>query len=161
MFRVNLSQPTDELFIANVLTANPRTRHIFRGVFSINELVTKPKKLPAAYVYNTFPRHNKSVGHWVALFVTKTNEIEFFDSYGLPPPQKLLKMVRQWSRKISWNKIKFQNYTSNVCGLYAVYYLHFKSYNWTLRQIQNHFSKNAFENDKYVKKAIKSMITFL
>ena len=161
MFRVNLSRPTDELFIANILTQNNQTRHIFRGVFSVDEVVRKPDTLPAVYVYNTFPRSNKSVGHWICFHVSKKWDIEFFCSYGTRPPKKLLKMVRRWSRKITWNKIRFQNYTSNVCGLYVIYYIHFKCYNWTLQQIQQHFSKNFLHNDTYIKKAIRSMITFL
>jgi hypothetical protein len=161
MFRVNLSKPTDELFISNVLTHNHQTRHIFRGVFSINELVTKPTTLPAAYVYNTFPRYNTSVGHWICIYISKTWDIQFFCSYGLRPPKRLLTMVKHWSRNISWNKIRFQSYTSNVCGLYVIYFLHFKSYGWTMQQIQKHFNKFFLKNDKYIQKAIKSMVTFL
>jgi hypothetical protein len=161
MFRVNLSRPSDELFISNVLTHNPQTRHIFRGVFSVNEFVTKPKTLPAAYVYNTFPRSNTSVGHWICIYISKAFDIEFFCSYGSRPPKRLLTMVRQWSRTISWNKIRFQSYASNVCGLYVIYFVHFKCYGWTMQQIQQHFNKKFFENDKYITRAIKSMITFL
>lgn len=161
MFRVDLSRPTDELFISNVLTHNPKTRHIFRGVFSVNELVKRPDTLPAAYVYNTFPRYNKSVGHWISIYVSKTFDIEFFGSYGKRPPRKLLAMVRHWSHKITWNKIRFQNYTSNVCGLYAIYFIHYRCHGWTMKQIQNHFSKNFLENDKFVKSSINSLMEFL
>ena len=158
MFNVDLAKPTDELFISKVLTRNATTRHIFRGVFSLNEIVKKPCSLPAAYVYNTFPRQTKEVGHWVSLFINKNNEADFFGSYGLRPPKKLLRMARKWTRRVSWNKIRFQNYNSNVCGLYAIYYIHFKCNGWTMKQIQQHFNGN---NDSYVKISINSMIQSL
>ena len=161
MFRVNLSMPTDELFLSNVLTQNPQTRDIFRGVFSINELVHKPTTLPAAYIYNTLPRSSKSVGHWVCIYVNSDWGIEYFDSYGLRPPRKLLALMKQWSTNVVWNKLRFQTYLSNVCGLYVLYYIHFKYYGWSLQQIQRHFDSNSITNDNFVSKAIKSLITFL
>ena len=148
---VDLDKPTDELFISRLLTYNPETRYIFRGVFSLDEIVIKPSELPAAYIYNTFPRYTKSVGHWICLYVTKTFSIEFFGSYGLPPPIKLLRMVRHWTRKVTWNKIRYQHYTSNVYGLYAVYYLHYRCHRWTMKQIQEHFNRNALANDIFIK----------
>jgi hypothetical protein len=158
MFGVDLAKPTDELFIANILTHNNKTRHIFRGVFSLNEIVKKPTTLPAAYVYNTFPRKTKTVGHWICLYISKKNEAEFFGSFGLRPPRQLLTMVKIWGCTVTWNKIRFQNYNSNVCGLYVIYYLHFKCNGWTMKQIQQHFNGN---NDKYVKKSIHSMVQSL
>jgi hypothetical protein len=156
MFSVDLARPTDELFISNVLTHDAKTRHIFRGVFSLNETVKKPTKVPAAYIYNVVPRG--TVGHWICLYVSSNFEVEFFGSYGMRPPRKLLTMARGWTRRVTWNKIRFQNYNTNVCGLYAIYFLHFRCRGWTMNQIQKHFNEN---NDAYVKKSIRSMIRAL
>ena len=160
MFRVNLVKPTDELFLSNVLTQNAITRHIFKGFFSINERVAKPTTLPAAYIYNVLPSTSREIGHWVAIFISPDWRIEYFDSYGIRPPEKLFKMMKRWSSKIIWNRKRFQNYNSNVCGLYILYYIYFKCFGWSLQEIQQHFTTHSINNDKFVTDAIKSMIQF-
>ena len=114
-----------------------------------------------AFIYNILPRKNKLVGHWVSIFIDTNSHIEYFDSYGLRPPRRLFTMMRKWSPEIVWNKKRFQAFSSNVCGLYAVYYIHFKCHGWSLKEIQQHFDRRFVINDKFVTKAIKSMINFL
>ena len=159
-----IAKASDELFIAKLLTTNTQTRHVFRGTFAVNERVTQPVHLPAAYIYNTYPRHTPTVGHWICMYVyrNKYNQlcVEFFGSFGLQPPDELLTMARQWTRHVIWNRKFFQHYTSALCGMYCVYYLHYRCFGWSMAEIQRHFSVHTLANDKLVQDSISAMVDY-
>ncbi|GIY29512.1 uncharacterized protein CEXT_236651 [Caerostris extrusa] len=62
--------------------------------------------------------------HWLA-FYCENGCIEFFDSFGNPSdfydPQFLEITLRYPS--VCWNSTPLQNLTSNVCGMYCIYFI--------------------------------------
>ena len=157
--RTKIASASDELFLAKLLTNNRYTRHVFRGTFAINDLVKKPIKLPAAYIYNTNPRSVTTIGHWIGVYAFNKNNrtsVEIFGSYGLKPPNQLLRTVRTWSRDIVWNRCWYQNYKSPVCGMYAVYFIHYICLGWSMEEIHSHFTKNSLANDELVSDLVYS-----
>lgn len=163
-FKSKISQPSDEVFIAMLLTDDPKTRHVFQGVYAVNEIIKKPTKFPCAFIYNILPRASPMAGHWICiyLFHNKHKKLcaEFFGSFGLKPPERLLNMVRKWTPRINWNKKWFQNYNSSVCGMYSVYFLHYRCRGWSMAKIQKHFDSRTKINDTLVKDSILATVEY-
>lgn len=80
--------------------------HGFRGTFMRNEKLPKS----GCYVLNLDEMDDHGT-HWVAVF----ND-EYYDSYGLPPPEKL--------SALSYNMVQHQKINSPLCGLYSCFYLY-------------------------------------
>ena len=58
--------------------------------------------------------------HWTALFRDK-QKINYFDSFGLQPPQELIDLYPRV--KIVSNTYQFQPMNNTNCGAYAVYFI--------------------------------------
>lgn len=158
-----ITRASNELFISELLTNDPVTSGLFRGTFSIDERVKKPTVFPSAYVFNTHPRRSRIAGHWICMYAYKRDRqmyVEFFDSYGTIPPHQLLTLARGWTRRVSWNKLMFQNYFSALCGMYVVYFLHYRSRGWAMKDIQNHFNGSFLSNDKLVSDSVRAMMSY-
>lgn len=158
-----ITRASNELFISELLTNDPITSGLFRGTFSIDERVKKPIYFPSAYVFNTHPRRSRIAGHWICMYAYKHNRqlrVEFFDSYGTVPPAQLLTLAYEWTRRVSWNRLLFQDYFSALCGMYVVYYLHYRSRGWTMTDIQDHFNNSLLSNDKLVSNSVYAMMSY-
>ena len=84
----------------------------FNGVYSRNNLPNKIKK--RAYVINLDEYKNTGT-HWVSLFV-KTNEVIYFDSFGVEHiPKEINKFIGS-NKKIKANIFRIQAYDSIMCG---------------------------------------------
>ena len=92
----------------------------FRGVFMISEFSRKKRK----------DKHEKAIvnigsgggTHWVA-YRRNGNKVAYFDSYGdLSPPKQLIKYFGKRA-KISYNRRRYQSYSSDQCGQLCVKFL--------------------------------------
>jgi hypothetical protein len=84
-------------------------------------------KTKIAAVFNLDP-HYKSGSHWVALFIDiPKHQVNYFDSYGLPPPFQIAKFMRSLtlqdkSLKLNSNARRFQ-YKGSECGMYSIVFI--------------------------------------
>jgi len=68
--------------------------------------------------------------HWVALMTTE-NSVYYCDSFGCPPPTKIIELIQnlvvRYSRDFGYhyNKNTIQNLQSGYCGEYAWLFLYF------------------------------------
>ena len=141
---------TDE--IARVLGSDPFTRNIvckiFDGVHAADQLHNSLDR-PMAMVVNTDPSW-KPGRHWVAIYAPKRNEPwEYFDSYGEPPNETLIKTFLKKKNYII-NKKSLQSPSSSVCGHYCIYYLVHRARGYTMDMITNRFTKDETRNDEDV-----------
>ena len=60
--------------------------------------------------------------HWTAFYIDG-NEAVYFDSFGFPPPQQVVRFLK--SKKLAINRFQIQNTRSGVCGYYCIYFLWF------------------------------------
>ena len=104
------SSPDDLLYIADKL-------HL--DIDFIGSMYTlPPKKLTNGnYIILITPSIDVTSGHWVAFKVTK-NKIEYYDSYGVPPPNIFTK-----ERKVYYNTKQIQNLSQQHCGIYSLLFL--------------------------------------
>ena len=78
-------------------------------------------------VFNLDP-HYKGGSHWVALAIDLKQEcVNYFDSYGMPPPKQVAHFMRYLTTQDSNLKLKsngrrFQ-YSDTECGMYSLYFL--------------------------------------
>ena len=92
-------------------------------------------QLQKIYIYPMYPRESKiysdkgfvnidnvSQGgsHWVC-FVVKDNKSYYFDSFGGQPDKFLLK---QLPKPIIYHKSKIQDFDSQLCGSYCLYFFY-------------------------------------
>lgn len=139
----------------------------FNQVTTNIELYTILKKLYTGYKINITPieslnsiKHHKKqiiivnmhkpgyksrVGHWVLIVNKGNDECIYFDSFGVVPPEKILKFMRGYKElglidKMIMNKKEIQKMSEDACGWYCLLFL-----------------KNYILNDKKVDSAIREI----
>ena len=88
--------------------------------------------------------------HWVAYFNTsKCPNIEFFDSFGLPPARPIEKYLLSSGKNIEYNSCQIQDESSVLCGHYCIHYIIERLQNKPFIDILNAFSLTRLkENDR-------------
>lgn len=95
----------------------------FGGVYPVDLIPDHLISNQKAIVINLDP-HYKPGSHWVCLYLSG-NRVEYFDSYGLPPFSKNIKVfIDKNSKDIHYNQRRYQDFNTDVCGQYCVYFLH-------------------------------------
>ena len=143
--------PLTNIEISEYYKNEPR----FNGVYSRNNLPNKIKK--GAYVIN-LDEHKNTGTHWVSLFV-KTNEVIYFDSFGVEHiPKEINKFIDTTSssslernKKIIANIFRIQAYNSIMCGYFCIEFINYMLKGKTLLDYTNLFSPNDFKkNDQII-----------
>ena len=93
----------------------------FQGAFACDEL-KPPSSLPASYIVNTDPRCLPGK-HWVAIFINKNGDGEYFDSFGSKPNEDICKFFKRNCSKVYYNTKRIQHDRSISCGVYCIYFL--------------------------------------
>ena len=133
----------------------------FNGVYSRDNLPKITKK--GAYVINLDEYKNTGT-HWIALFV-KTNEVIYFDSFGIEHiPKEINKFIgneqsssaKVCNKKIKPNIFRIQAYDSIMCGYFYMEFINYMLKGKTL-DYTNLFSPNDFKkNDQIIKRIFKN-----
>ena len=74
-----------------------------------------------AYVINLDEYENTST-HWIALFI-KTNEVIYFDSFGIEHIPKEINEFIGNNKKIKANILRIQAYDSIMCGYFCIKFI--------------------------------------
>lgn len=109
--------------IASALKSDPYVSDCFLGVFPSDRLPSKTR-FPAAVVANTDPASKKGK-HWVCYYFDNDGNADYFDSYGLFPPNEHLQnfLVNSTCRTYKCNNVQLQGFDSKVCGQYCIAFL--------------------------------------
>lgn len=120
---------------------------IFKGVFACDQL-PKHVNLPAAFVINLSPSNEKGT-HWVGLYINKSGEANYFDSYGFFPltNKHIGYFIRMHSKKMNYNHKQIQHLSSTNCGKYVAIFILSQIYNRNFDEIIEKFSNNLKIND--------------
>ena len=134
----------------------------FNGVYSRSNLPKITKN--GAYVINLDEYENAGT-HWIALFI-KTNEVIYFDSFGIEHsskeidkfiPSKELGSAVGNNKKIKANIFRIQAYDSIMCGYFCIEFINYMLTGKTLLDYTNLFSPNDFKkNDRVIKRIFKN-----
>ena len=91
------------------------------GVFMKDEL-----KAPLAqgnYIIN-LQNHDEGGSHWTA-FIKDKNNIYYYDSFGVVPPQNLYDIFKLDSHNIYYNTSDDQNFDSTSCGWWSISFIYY------------------------------------
>lgn len=85
------------------------------GVFMKDEL----QELRHGYFVINLNSSWENGSHWCALVCDK-RECIWFDSFGAPPPEEIMELLRKYYTKIHFNGWIVQNINNQSCGYYCI-----------------------------------------
>ena len=114
----------------------------FNGVYSRDNL---PKIKDGAHVRNLDEYLNIGT-HWVTLWVDNSNNVTYFDFFGVENISKKIKEFVQ-DKNIKNNIFRIQAYDSLMCGYFCIGFIDFMLAKNTLTKYTNPFSPNNFKKN--------------
>ena len=91
------------------------------GVYMKDEL--NNNVIQGNYIIN-LQNHNENGSHWTA-FIKDKNNIYYYDSFGVFPPQNEYDIFRKESDNIYYNTSDHQNIDSTSCGWFCIAFLYY------------------------------------
>ena len=125
---------------------------IHTGVFAADQL-PKIYPKPAAFVFNNQPSTHKGE-HWIAVYVNLNGHVEYFDSYGLPPPNTF-KNFFVHTKKWTFNDKVLQSPFSDVCGEHCISFLIHRYNGVSMKNYVKRFNHDLINNDRRVSSFIR------
>lgn len=129
----------------------------FLGVCARDKLKNiKLNRLPAAIIINT-DRSDQPGKHWVAVYIDRIGNVEYFDSYGQSPLREVYSKFR--ARKIARViTTPIQAAGSVVCGQYCIFFCHMRLHRRlpisTITQLLRKY--NSFVTDNMINEYIRA-----
>ena len=123
------------------------------GIYSKDQI---PKELSnGGYIINLQDLYDKETGeknegtHWTGLYVFKNNQAIYFDSFGFPPPNIIVQLLKKQNIKCQINLKEIQNINSSTCGKYVIAFLIYVSkYSLNIEPFITQFSDDPEKNNK-------------
>lgn len=113
---------------------------------------------PTAFILNV-DDHTKGGSHWISIYVNKSGEGFYFDSFGFPPFEKHhINRLRKNCKVYRWNSMQLQSEYSTVCGQYCVMFLNYMTSGLGFQKFIENFSSDLTKNDEIVEKFVKYKI---
>ncbi len=130
----------DTIQLLHVIRKLVKLRRIFTGVFPIDKIKHIRKQGQWACIINTAPSTHRGE-HWVAMIKINTYP-EYFDSYGLPPPHAIHKLLTSHFNRYKFNKTQVQGPFAITCGAHCIYFLHKRTEGETMQRITQKLDDN-------------------
>ena len=112
----------------------------FDGVYAKDQLTTDMIKRDYFYIINLDDMYSPTNGtHWTTFFYDG-DRIEYFDSYGLKPPQ-----IISENYDYIYNSSQLQSYQSKACGYYCLLFIYLRSHGYNFYEIITQFSLTNVE----------------
>ena len=145
-----LDEPLSNFDIERIVN-NLGMANLFGGCFLKNEL---PKNVSAKYyIVNLDDSHtNKGGTHWTLLVIRDSRRAIYFDSFGMPPPNEVVKFLGD--RQIIYSSNEMQNVNSVLCGYFCIYFMNELFCHKSLYDILYDVSGNS---DSFLKRYFKDM----
>lgn len=141
--------------LQNYLLKDKFSRKIYCGVIPIDKLHARRIKKPCAFIVNN-QESDKQGEHWFAIFIPRYDKAEYFDSYGLPPiDERVLKFFKLNCDGYIYNSSQLQSDQSENCGKYCIFYIYFRSRNFSMKKIIKFFSFDVENNDSIIERFFK------
>ena len=137
------------------LLHNSITKQHFGGIYNVDTLPLTIHKKPCLIVMNT----DLSSGpgeHWIAIYVTKQGICEFFDSAGNNPIfYGIEHFLISYGPRFTFNTKRLQDYNSETCGHFVLYYAFKRCQGLSLENIVRDFNDLPLKrNDELVKRFV-------
>lgn len=147
--------------INKILSRNPITAKYYLGCFASDQLTNFYNfnfSHPQCFVVN-FDSSNSEGTHWVALYSSNPNDIEYYDSLGIwpPPSTDLFNYLAQFAH-LRYSKYQFQSHLSNACGKHAIFFLYNRCRGISFEKILKILYKNYRNADNFVTHFLREVI---
>ena len=121
------------------------------GVFTEDSLPHKIKQLESGII--NYDDEGPGT-HWVCYYNSPTsNVVEFFDSYGLPPSDKIIRYLRKSGKLIMFSDSQLQMFSSVMCGYYCMHYIKSRNRGKTPQNIIFEFNQHPTDfNEKLIQR---------
>ena len=124
-------------------------------IYATDDRWRLPRRLPALYVIQT-GRKSTQGEHYVAFIIETDRSVTYFDSYGVPPYQRVKTYLRG-CELIRYNSRLLQSPFSSFCGLYVIAFAAFSFAGCPFKKFLSLFSEDPLLNDVVVQDFIKSL----
>ena len=110
-----------------ILRANVDTCETFLGVYALDQLPSPSEVRQRSFLVCNCCPSTQSGQHWIAVFYDR-GQVEFFDSFGLPPNAydarvvTFLANLATTTDDVLYNNVQLQSIESDACGHYCVLY---------------------------------------
>ena len=94
---------------------------------------------------------DKRGSHWIVIHHISKGKVEHFDSLGNKPDIKIHNSLTANSITYKYNNRRLQNFFTETCGLYCIYYSYYSARGKIMEEILNDFSSNLKHNEIIVK----------
>lgn len=152
--------------ISKILSKNPETKKLFRGVYPADALPSKDELLPSSdhiLIINTCAHYEiDKYCHWIFVFIPKKKKssqraqpfLEYFCSSGYPTflaNQYIARFLINQNRKVKFMNEAHQSLSSKKCGKFVCVYSYAKAIGFSMNKVTKLFSsKKLNENDAIV-----------
>lgn len=143
------------LQLTHIAKCHHKLKKYFKGVYSANNIPGYVCTYPAAYIFNTHPKH-KPGEHWVSVYFSAKKEGTYFDSFGLPPIDKrVLRFLQKNTTKWTYSNKVLQHPFSFLCGGFCIYFLIKKCQGQSLNTLLKGFRFDLDLNDNKIIRFLK------
>ena len=138
----------DSYKIARYMRLDEKIRDQFYGVYSL-DLIPKKLPIPSLVIVNLDYSTDKG-SHWVVLHRVNNEVVEHFDSAGKQPKRDIVNNLFSNALSYKYNNKRVQNYQTDTCGLFCLYYSYYSSRGRTMQSILSDFSVNLKSNEEMI-----------
>ena len=138
----------DSYEIARYMRLDEKIREQFYGVYSL-DLIPKQIPIPSLVIVNLDYSTDKG-SHWVVLHRVNNEVVEHFDSAGKQPKRDIVNNLFSNVLSYKYNNKRVQNYQTDTCGLFCLYYSYHSSRGRTMQSILSDFSVNLKSNEQMI-----------
>ena len=138
----------DSYEIARYMRLDEAIRDHFYGVYS-RDLIPQKLPNPSLVIVNLDYSTDKG-SHWVVLYRVNNEVVEHFDSAGKQPKKDIVNNLFSNALSYKYNNKRVQNYQTDICGLFCLYYSYHSSRGRTMQSILSDFSVNLKTNEEMV-----------
>ena len=142
--------------ISNILSNNKITHGKFMGVFAADTLKTF-SNYPYCLVVNSDKQTQRGT-HWMAMYVPKSNHIEYFDSLAEKPNEQIKQFLDKFSH-VKMNHKKIQSSFDTSCGAHVIYFIIHRCSGRSFDSIVQGLHKKFPFSDYIVKSFVFKLVT--
>ena len=138
--------------IVRYLTKDPACNDQLVGVYAKDTLPAVVGNKPALYIVNT----DKAAGlgrHWIVMYFPPDEPAEFFDSLGHSPDfytTHFVTFLTNNSESYKYLKIRLQDFRTETCGHYCIFYCLHRCNGWTLERVVDYFDKYCKTHNDHI-----------
>ena len=142
--------------IEEIFLMDEEIRKHFLGIYPI-DMIPSLIKVGSIVVVNLDPSFKRG-SHWVVLYLRDKNMVEHFDSLGKKPKNEILSCLFYNNQKCIYNTERIQDYNTNTCGLFCLFYSFYACRLCNMKNIISCFNDNLKSNEKIVKTFTKNYL---